>query len=388
MKQLLRSMVFLVVMSVLMACAGVPAPAPIPDVTAGPPPSATAAPAASSDGVDKTKLAAELHVYNWTDYIDPALLTAFETEYGVKVIVDNYDQNEDMIAKVQAGGSGYDIVVPSDYAVEIMWRADLLQELDKSLLTNIGHNDPTLLNKYFDEGNKYSVPYMYGITGIAYNKKTFPTAPDSWSTLFEVANAEKYKGQFSMLDDEREVPGSALRYLGFSLNETDPAAIKKAQDLLIAQKPFLAAYNSSDVNRKLSSGEYVMAQAWSGQAMQARNGLGDSFAGNPDIGFVIPKEGGMIWMDNMTILKDSPNAYTAHVFMNYMMRPEVAAQNTSYIGYLPPNKDAIPLMDQKVRDLYAEGFAPDAEVIKRLEWAVRNEKTKVFSDVWTAVKGQ
>jgi spermidine/putrescine transport system substrate-binding protein len=293
-----------------------------------------------------------------------------------------------MIAKVQAGGSGYDIVVPSDYAVEIMWRAGLLQELDKSMLSNIVHNEPTLLNKYFDEGNKYSLPYMYGITGIAYNKKTFPTAPDSWATVFDVANAEKYQGQFSMLDDEREVPGSALRYLGFSLNETDPAAMQKVQEMLIAQKPFLAAYNSSDVNRKLSSGEYVMAQAWSGQAMQARNGLGEEFAGNPDIGFVIPKEGGMIWMDNMTILKDSPNAYTAHVFMNYMMRPEVAAQNTSYIGYLPPNKDAIPLMDQTVRDLYAEGFAPDAEVMKRLEWAIRSEKTMIFSDVWTAVKGE
>ncbi len=388
MKHLLRSMVLMMVVLMVVACGGVPAPAAIPDVTAGPPPSATEAPAVASDGVDKTKLAAELHVYNWTDYIDPALLTAFETEYGVKVIVDNYDQNEDMIAKVRAGGSGYDIVVPSDYAVEIMWRAELLQELDKSMLTNIVHNEPTLLNKYFDEGNKYSVPYMYGITGIAYNKKTFPTAPDSWSTLFDVANAEKYQGQFSMLDDEREVPGSALRYLGYSLNETDPAAMQKIQELLIAQKPFLAAYNSSDVNRKLSSGEYVMAQAWSGQAMQARNGLGDEFAGNPDIGFVIPKEGGMIWMDNMTILKDSPNAYTAHVFMNYMMRPEVAAQNTSYIGYLPPNKDAIPLMDQTVRDLYAEGFSPDAEVMKRLEWAIRNETTAVFSDVWTAVKGE
>ena len=122
--------------------------------------------------------------------------------------------------------------------------------------------------------------------------------------------------------------------------------------------------------------------------MQARNGLGDEYAGNPDIGFVIPKEGGMIWMDNMIILKESPNAYTAHVFMNYMMRPDVAAQNTSYIGYLPPNKDAIPLMDQTMRDLFAEGFAPDAEVMKRLEWAVRNEKTVIFGDVWTAVKGE
>jgi spermidine/putrescine transport system substrate-binding protein len=373
-------MVLMMVVLMVVACGGAPAAPAATD--------ATTAPAASSDGVDKTKLATELHVYNWTDYIDPALLTAFEAEYGVTVIVDNYDQNEDMIAKVQAGGSGYDIVVPSDYAVEIMWRAGLLQELDKSLLTNIVHNEPTLLNKYFDEGNKYSLPYMYGITGIAYNKKTFPTAPDSWSTVFDVANAEKYQGQFSMLDDEREVPGSALRYLGFSLNETDPAAMQKVQEMLIAQKPFLAAYNSRDVNRKLSSGEYVMAQAWSGQAMQARNGLGEEFAGNPDIGFVIPKEGGMIWMDNMVILKESPNAYTVQVFMNYLLDPSVAALNTEYIGYLTPNKDAIPLLDPAISALYAEGFSPDAEVMKRLEWAIRNESTAVFSDVWTAVKGE
>lgn len=351
-------------------------------------PASTDTTAASTGDVDKSKLASELHVYNWTDYIDPALLDTFEKEYGVKVIVDNYDQNEDMIAKVRAGGSGYDIVVPSDYAVEIMWRDGLLQELDKSMLSNISHVEPTLLNKYFDEGNKYSVPYMYGITGIAYNKKTFPTPPDSWSMVFDKANLAQYQGQFSMLDDEREVPGAALKYLGYSLNETNPDAIAKAQALLLEQKPYLAAYNSSDVNRKLAGGEYLFAHAWSGQAMQARNGLGEDLVGNPDIGFFIPKEGGMIWMDNLTILKDSPNAYTAHVFINFLLRPDVAAQNVTYIGYLCTNKDAIPLLDQRIRDLYAEGFAPNEEVMQRLEWAIRNDKTSVFSDVWTAVKGE
>ena len=122
--------------------------------------------------------------------------------------------------------------------------------------------------------------------------------------------------------------------------------------------------------------------------MQARNGLGDEFSGNADIGFVIPKEGGMIWMDNMVILKESPNAYTVQVFMNYLLDPSVAALNTEYIGYLTPNKDAIPLLDPTIGALYAEGFSPDAEVMKRLEWAIRNESTAVFSDVWTAVKGE
>jgi spermidine/putrescine transport system substrate-binding protein len=123
-------------------------------------------------------------------------------------------------------------------------------------------------------------------------------------------------------------------------------------------------------------------------AMQARNGLGDEFAGNPDIEFVIPKEGGTIWMDNLAILADSPNAYTAHVFINYLLRPEVAARNAEYVGYLSPNKDAVPLLSEEVRALYAEGFAPDAATLERLEWIERNDATTVFTDLWTAVKGE
>ncbi|MCU0490426.1 MAG: spermidine/putrescine ABC transporter substrate-binding protein [Chloroflexaceae bacterium] len=408
MKRLL--VVFFLLLPLLAACGGATTQAPTAAApaaattapsaaTAAPVPtaqglvSATAAPAASPAAggdleVDRSKLSSELFFFNWSDYIDPAILEAFETEYGVKVTVDTFDANEDMLAKVRAGNSGYDLVTPSDYAVDIMWREGLIQELDKSLLPNVRHMDPGLLNKYFDEGNKFSLPYMYGITGIAYNKEFFPNGIDSWAAILEPANIEQFRGQFSMLDDERETPGAALKLLGKSLNETDPTVLNQARDILLAQKPFIAAYNSSDVNRKLSSGEYVMAHSWSGSAMQARNGLGDEFPGNPNINFVIPKEGGMIWMDNMVVLKDSPNAYTAHVFMNFLMRPEIAAQNTAYIGYLSPNKDAVPLLPQEVRDLYAEGFAPDAEVLKRLEWAVRNEQTTGFTQIWTEVKGQ
>ncbi len=395
----MRMTLLLLLATILAACGGATQTAAPAATDAAPaatdaaaPTSAAAAPTSASGGdamaVDKSKLSAELHWYNWTDYVDPGVIADFEKEYGVKVIIDLYDANEDMIAKVRAGGSGYDIVTPSDYAVETMWRSDLLAPLDKTMLSNLTHNDPQLLSKYFDDGNKYSVPYMYGISGIAYSKKSFPNGIDSWAALFDPAQLEKYKNQVSMLDDERETPGAALRYAGTSLNSTDAADQAKAKALLLAQKPFLAAYNSSDVNRKLASGEYVIAHAWSGMAMQARNGLGEDFQGNPDIEFVMPKEGGMIWMDNMAVLKDSPNAYTAHVFMNFMMRPEIAARNASYIGYLNPNKDGLPLMDQKVRDLYAAGFAPDAEMYKRLEWAVRNETTSVFTDLWTAIKGQ
>jgi spermidine/putrescine transport system substrate-binding protein len=347
-----------------------------------------AAPAEGGAEVDRSKLASELRFYNWTDYIDPTLLDDFEAEYGVKVIVDNYDANEDMIAKVRAGGSGYDLVAPSDYAVQIMAKDGLLATLDKTMLPNITHIQPDLLNKYFDEGNVYSVPYLYGTTGIAYSKTAFPDGVDSWSVLFDPALAERYKGQFSMQDDERETPGAALKYLGKSLNDTDPAALAEAERLLMEQKPLIAAYNSSDVNRKLASGEYVIAHAWSGMAMQARNGLGEEFSGNPDIQFVIPKEGGTIWMDNLAVLADSPNAYTAHVFINFLLRPEIAARNADYVGYLTPNKDAIELLSQETKDLYAQGFSPDAETITRLEWIERTDATVAFTDLWTRVKGE
>jgi spermidine/putrescine transport system substrate-binding protein len=361
------------------------------DAAAAPAAAATSAPAPANRAageVDSSKLSGELRFYNWTDYIDPTILEDFEKEYGVTVILDNYDANEDMIAKVRAGGAGYDIVVPSDYAVQIMAADNLLAPLDKALLPNLVHADPGLLNKYFDEGNTYSVPYLYGLTGIAYNKQFFPNGVDSWAALFDPAQAEKYKGQFSMQDDERETPGAALKYLGKSLNETDPAALQQVQELLQAQKPLIAAYNSSDVNRKLASGEYVIAHAWSGMAMQARNGLGEEFSGNPDIAFVIPKEGGTIWMDNLAILADSPNAYTAHVFINFLLRPEIAARNAEYVGYLTPNKDAVPLLSAETKALYAEGFAPDEAMLERLEWIEKNDGTAVFTDLWTAVKGE
>jgi spermidine/putrescine transport system substrate-binding protein len=289
---------------------------------------------------------------------------------------------------VRAGNSGYDIVVPSDYAVQIVAAEDLALPLDKSLLPNLAGVDPAYLAKYFDPENTYSVPYLLGLTGIAYNTSVFPNGIDSWAALFDPASLPAIQGKFSMLEDERETPGAALKFLGQSLNNTDPAVLQQAQDLLIAQKPFLSAYNSSDVNRKLASGEYVLAHTWSGQAMQARNGLGDEFGGNPDITFVIPKEGGTIWMDNAVILKDSPNAYTAHVFLNFLMRPAIAAKNAEYVGYITPIKEAVPLLSQEVRDLYAAGFAPNEEMLKRLEWIERNETTTAFTDLWTVVKGE
>jgi spermidine/putrescine transport system substrate-binding protein len=346
-----------------------------------------------ADGVDRSRLADELYFYNWSDYIDPELLEAFEAEYDVRVILDTFDSNEDMIAKVRAGNSGYDIVVPSDYAIQIMSEENLLLELDRSLLTNYGTLEPDLLGLYFDPANTVSMPYFYGITGIAYNRAELEalgisTPVDSWALLFDPALASQISGRFSMLDDERETPGAVLRWLGHSVNETDAAILAETQQILIDQKPFLASYSSSDVNRRLAGGEYIAAHSWSGTAVQARSGLEGEFSGNPDIEFVIPREGGVIWMDNLAILADSPNAYTAHVFINFLMRPEVAARNAEWVGYLTPNAEAVDLLSDEIKELYAEGFAPTDETIGRLEWIERNEATAAFTDVWTVVKGE
>jgi len=249
------------------------------------------------------------------------------------------------------------------------------------------------LDLYYDKGNLYSIPYNLGLTGIAYNKSKVSPAPDSWAVVFDPKEAEKYKGQFSMLDDEREVPGAALKYIGKSLNDTDPADLKKVEEILTTQKPFVANYDSSNVGRNLASGQLVLGHIYNNTAVQARLGLstGDQpFSGNPDIQFVFPKEGGTIWQDNACILAGIPeqNTYTAHVFLNYLMRPEVAAKNANFNLGVTPNADAEKFLDPKLVELYKEGFAPDADIIKRAEWIERNDKTSVFTDVWTKVKGQ
>lgn len=329
-----------------------------------------------------------LYVFTWSDYTNPEVIAQFESENNVKVVLDTFDTNEDMIAKVRVGNSGYDVVVPSDYAVEIMVKEGLLAPLDKSKLPNITNMLPENMAQYFDPDNAYSVPYLYGMTGIAYNKTVFATPPDSWAALFDTAQLGPYSGKVSMLDDEREAPGAVLRYLGKSVNDTDPATLQQVQDILIAQKPLLTAYNSNDVQRKLIGGEYVIAQAYNGMAIQAILGLEDEFPGDPNIGWVMPKEGGIVWQDNLAIVKDSRNAELAHKFLDFTMRPEIAVKNAEYVYYLTPNAGAVKQLPQELQDLYAQGFAPDAEMYKRLERTRVVENSSVFTDLWTAVKGE
>jgi spermidine/putrescine transport system substrate-binding protein len=387
-----RLLISLLVVLLLAACGGsesapaasggesAPAPTAETEVKAE---AETAEDAPASDRCgDPSKLAAELHFFNWSDYMDEAILTQFEEECGVKVIMDIYTSNEEMIAKVQAGNSGYDVVIPSDYAVQIMINSDLLHPLDMANIPNFANIKPSLKGMYYDPENAYSIPYQWGTTGIAYNVTAYPEAPDSWAVILEPDQVCQQKGFATMLDDERETIGAVLKYLGYTYNDTDPAHQTEAQNVLVAQKECLAGYNSDNYIQALAAEEVMIAHAWSGGTALARSE-------NENVAFFIPKEGGTIWMDNMSIPADAPNIYTAEVFINYLLDPEIGAQLSNYIYYFTPNAAAEPLLDETYTGLLTTGgMMVDDEILSRLEWIKRDEKSIIFSDTWTAVKAR
>ncbi len=331
---------------------------------------------------DPTRLSAELHIFNWSDYMDPSIMSQFQELCQVKVVEDIFSSNEDMVAKLQAGNTGYDLVIPSDYAVQILISRGLLAELDKTNIPNVVNLKPEQMGLYYDPTNTYSLPYQWGTTGIGYNSDYYETPPDSWAYLFDPALVCQHKGFASMLDDEREAIGATLKYLGYSYNDTDPAHQAEAQATLIAQKPCLAGYNSDNYNQSLAAEEIVIAHGWPGIIALARSE-------NDKIHFVIPKEGGAIWQDNMVIPFDAPNKYTAERFINYMLEPEIGAQLSNYIFSFTPNAASEPFLDETYHAILTSGgMMVDAATRSRLEWIERNDKTVIFSDTWTAVKAK
>jgi spermidine/putrescine transport system substrate-binding protein len=394
--RLVRLFVSVLVILFLVACAGnTSAPAesggesaPAPAAADTPTPAAEAETEAATDAPasdrcgDPSQLASELHIFNWADYIDENILTQFEEECGVKVTLDIYASNEDMIAKMQAGNTGYDLIFPSDYAVQILIAANLLRPLNKDNIPNVANIKPELMGMYFDPENTYSIPYQWGTTGIAYNTTVFPEAPDSWAAIFDPALACEHKGFVLMLDDEREAIGAVLKYLGYSYNDTDPEHHAQAQEVLLAQKECLAGYTSENYIQALAAEEVVISHSWSGGTALARSE-------NPNVAYFIPKEGGAIYMESMTIPADAPNAYTAERLINYILEPEIGAQLTNYIYYFTPNAAAEPLLSEDYKELLSSGgMMVDEEILSRLEWIKRDENSIIFSDTWTAVKAR
>ncbi len=343
------------------------------------PAAATTAPA-SGGAVDPSKLSPELRVFAWGEYIPEDVPAKFEEEFGVKVTIDTYSSNEEMAAKIRAGNSGYDLIMPSDYMVALLAEGGYLAAINPANIPNLANLNPENLGLYYDPANTFSVPYMWGTTGIAYDKTVVTPAPDSWAVLFDPAQVGQYKGRVSMLNDEREAIGAALRFVGNDINSTTPADLEAAKAALLAQKPFLAKYNSDNVYQDLASGEVVLAQSWSGYT-------GLAMLDNPNIEWVIPKEGGVIWQDTMAIVSGTPNQYTAEVFIDFMLRPEIGASVADFTYFLTPNTKAEPLVSPELQALYAK-LVPDAATRTRLEWLRKGDNATLYSDIWAAVKSE
>ncbi|MBI4400477.1 MAG: spermidine/putrescine ABC transporter substrate-binding protein [Nitrospirae bacterium] len=323
---------------------------------------------------DASQTTTTLHYFTWSDYVGPELIAAFEKAAGVKVVVDTFSSNEELLAKLQSGAIGYDVVVPSDFMVSIMIKQGLLAELDLTKIPNVSMLAEQLRRLPFDPEHRYSVPYLWGTVGIGYDSAVIPTPPDSWAVLWE----PRYKGKISMLNDQREVFGAALRVMGQSLNAKDPMLIEQAKAKLVSQKPLVKTYTSDNYDQLLASGEVVLAHGWGGPVARA-------MAVRPSIKYVIPKEGSTIWADCLVVLKTSRNKDLAMRFINYLLDREVAARTTNRLLFASSNREAKALVDEKVRANPAV-YPPDS-ALNRLEWiADVGEAIRLYDRAWTELK--
>ena len=322
-----------------------------------------------------------LNLYNWSEYIDPDLLVKFEEETGIKVVEDTFGSNEDLLGKLQGGATGYDVIVPSDYMVDIMIQEGLLAEMDHSQLTTLGDLDPAWTDPPFDPGMEHCMPYFWGTTGIGFSWADWDEAPDSWANIFDPELAAEFDGQISFLDDMRETIGAALIYLGYSLNSVNEAELEEAKDVILAVKPYLSSFDSDNFEDTLLTQETKLVMGWSGDVFTAQ--LEDE-----NIDFVIPTEGAAKWMDNLCIPADAGadpvrNA-NAHLFLDFMNRPDIAAQNTNWVWFGSPNKSAESMINPEI--LSYPAIYPPPEVFDKLEWFVNvGDATELYSRLWTEI---
>ena len=316
----------------------------------------------------------EINVYNWGDYIDKSVLDDFKKEFGIKVNYDMFETNEDMYIKVKQGGSNYDVLFPSDYMIERMIREDLLLKIDKDNVPNLDKIDEKFIDLDFDPNNDYSVPYMWGTVGIIYNKTMVDEEVNSWDILWD----EKYEGEIIMLNSQRDTIGIALKKLGYSMNTRNIEELQKAKEELIKQKPLVSAYMGDNIKDAMVAGEGALAVVWSGDAVAM-------IRDNPDLEYVIPKEGTNLWFDNMVIPNTAENKEGAEKFINFLCRPDIAARNTDYIGYSTPIPEAIEMLPDDIKN--SRVAYPSDEEIENVE--IFKDPTDIISeydDIWTTLQ--
>ena len=329
-----------------------------------------------------------LHLYNWNNYISAQTVERFEAQCKCRVVQDYYSDNEEMLAKLAAGASGYDLIVPTGNAVESLIRQRALRPLDKSLLPHLNNIDPAYLNTSFDPGNRYSVPYAYTLTLIGYNNeklRELELPADSWAVIFEPRYLEKLKGRVTVLDSQRELLAAALKYLGFSANDIDEAHWKQARDLILRAKPYWAAFNASSYIKELTVGNIWLVHGYSNDIFQA-----DLDAQKAGRGFrilaSIPKEGAVQALDSMVLHKSGPRSDLAHRFIDFMLDGRNSAELTNLIGSGNPNRAARQYILPEVAQ--SSAVFPDRVQQARLEMLrdLDRHQRRVLSRIWTEIK--
>jgi putrescine transport system substrate-binding protein len=333
-----------------------------------------------------------VNVYNWSDYIDEEILKEFTAETGIKVVYDVFDSNEVLETKLLAGGTGYDIVVPTGTFLARQIQAGVFQKLDKSKLPNLTNADPAVMQRLekYDPGNEYAINYMWGTTGIGINvdkvKERLGDQPlDTWDIVFKPELIGKLAdcGVY-MLDTADELVPAALNFLGLDPDSTAPDDITKAEELLLTVRPSIKKFHSSEYINALANGDICMAVGWSGDILQARDRAAEADQG-VNVEYIIPKEGALMWFDNMAIPADAKNTAEALEFLNYMLKPEVAAKASNYVYYANGNLASKQFLNEDV--IGDKAIYPDEAALAKLyTTSPKDQRTqRLLTRTWTKV---
>ncbi|RWM21811.1 MAG: polyamine ABC transporter substrate-binding protein [Mesorhizobium sp.] len=333
-----------------------------------------------------------VNVYNWSDYIDSSIIEDFTKETGIKVTYDTFDSNELLETKLLAGGSGYDVVVPTANFLARQIQAGVFQKLDKSKLPNISNMWDIVSERTakYDPGNEYSINYMWGTVGLGYNVKKVQEALgtdkiDSWDVFFNPEKLAKLKdcGVY-VLDSPSDILPNAFKYLGIDPETTSPDDFAKAEELMLKIRPYIRKFHSSEYINALANGDICLAVGWSGDVFQARDRATEANRG-VEIAYSVPKEGAEMWFDQMAIPADAPHVAEAHEFLNYMMKPEVIAKSSNYVFYANGNKASQQFVDKEI--LEDPAIYPDeATLAKLFTIAPYDSKTqRVVTRTWTKI---
>ena len=320
--------------------------------------------------------AEELTVFNWFDYIDPAVIDLFEEETGITVKYVNFTTNEEMYTKLEAGAGTYDVIFPSEYMIERMIAHDMLEELDLSAMPNFANVMDRLKDPSYDPGNRFSVPYLWGTLGYLYNTEMVDEELTSWSALFD----EKYAGNVIMMNSMRDSIGLALKYLGYSMNTRDEAELNEAKDLLIKQKQdkIQCGYLLDETKDKMVGGEAAIGVVYSGDAQYA-------IEKNESLVYVVPEEGSNIWVDGMCIPKGSKNVEGAMKFIDFLCREDIAAMNFDYIYYCSPIQAVVDGLDEE--EAAQSTINPSEDVVSRCEYFNDVEDVmSLYENVWMEIR--